>query len=43
VGLGADEPDRPVRVVIPNAATGGVGGHPAADDQIAKFSHGVTL
>src|SRR5439155_16746440 len=43
VELLADEPNRPVGVVIPDAAASGVPRHPPADDQIAKFSHHATL
>ena len=34
--LGADEDDRAVRVVLPDPLDGGVAGHAAADDQIAR-------
>ena len=34
--LGADEDDRAVRVALPDSLDGGVAGHAAADDQIAR-------
>ena len=37
--LGADEHDRPVRVVLPDSFDGGVAGHPAAHDQVTHRLH----
>ena len=37
--FGADDDDRAVRVVLPDSLDGGVAGHAAADDQIARRVH----
>src|SRR5207244_2418440 len=39
VTLGADQADRALAVVVADPAAGGVGGHPAADDQVPVRGH----